>query len=180
MKTPSRKTRAAESTPDSREVASGKEVFVSVGHGLTPDEEAFVQRVKAFLARKDIHAVVIERQTQMIRDPIGRIRSAIGHADGTLVIAIERFRAEDMVEFPRSPHAIACGAARLPTVWNQIEAAMALQAGLPLLILVEERITSQGIIDPTIHPVTPFSLRPADGELPQPVLDALDQWIRTL
>lgn len=173
MKSPSRKSHR-------RESETGKEVFVSVGHGLTRDEEAFLQEVRDFLARIGVRTVTIERQAQMVSDPIGTIRAAIQRTSGTVVIAIERFRTGDVVEFPKSEQAIGLGPLRLATVWNQIEAGMALQAGRPLLLLVEEGLAFQGVVDPAIHEVIHFAPRAAGERLPQSVCDALERWSRLL
>jgi len=36
---------------------------------------------------------------------------------------------------------------RLPTPWNQIEAAMAYAAGLPFLVIVEKGLREEGLLD---------------------------------
>lgn len=157
-----------------------KEVFVSVGHFLSPDQAMFVQWVKDCLAEHGVQPVTIERQAQMSSDPIGTIRSAIEHTQATLVIAIERFRTGETIEFPGSSYAVERGSLRLATVWNQIEAAMSLQIGRPVLVLVEDGITFQGVIDPTIHSVVQFTLREPRDQLSDAVHDALEHWLRAL
>ena len=68
------------------------------------------------------------------------------------------------------------------TVWNQLEAAMAFQAGKPLLVLADERLHREGILDPTASatPVVWFSMD-AEGVVSLgPLADAMLSWLRTL
>src|SRR5579859_6069096 len=106
---------------------AGAAIFISVGHFLTPREARFVESIKDELGHHGLIPVTIERRAQMIDDPIATIRRVIHESAGTIVVAIERQRIVEAVEFPKSSDFRVIAPRVIPTVWNQIEAAMTLK-----------------------------------------------------
>ena len=136
--------------------------------------------VRRYLESAGIATIIIERQVQMMSNPIESIRDIVSRSTGTVVIATERFQTTDTVEFPKTMSPRVWPVRHVSTVWNQIEAAMTLQSRNPLLILCEEGLTPEGIIDPAIHPVVEFAIAEPMDELPQPVAKALAEWCTCL
>jgi hypothetical protein len=61
-----------------------------------------------------------------------------------VVLAFERAHASQYVDRPGSPQQNAVEDVRLPTVWNQIEAAISYVKDKPLLVLVETLQRDEG------------------------------------
>jgi len=66
---------------------------------------------------------------------------------GTVVLAFERAEAHQYVDRPGSPDQAVSQEVRLPTVWNQIEAAISYSKNKPLLILVEQGLRNEGLLE---------------------------------
>src|SRR5712692_2386956 len=111
-----------------------KAIFISIGSGLTPDEEGFVAAVESHLLTQGFSPVTIGRNTYNDKNPLEAIRTSITVTAGTLIIAFARMRILSAVEYPASEAPRRVSHQRLATVWNHIEAAMAYQAGKPLLV----------------------------------------------
>jgi hypothetical protein len=66
---------------------------------------------------------------------------------GTVVVAFERTYSELAVQRRGSDEEKVIEGLTLPTVWNQIEAAMAYTRGHPLLVIVEPSLEREGLLD---------------------------------
>jgi hypothetical protein len=71
----------------------------------------------------------------------------MNECEGAVVIALERFRFPDGEERPGTAHQQTLTDVSLPTPWNQIEAAMAYSRGLPLLVVVDHKLRSDGLLE---------------------------------
>jgi hypothetical protein len=66
---------------------------------------------------------------------------------GTVVCAFERSRASIYLERPGSSDERRSEGVKLPTVWNQIEAAMTYVHKKPLLVVVEHGLKDEGLLE---------------------------------
>ncbi|MCP5048468.1 MAG: hypothetical protein GY940_14960 [bacterium] len=66
--------------------------------------------------------------------------------DGAVIFAFTRYHIPQAIEFPNSDKTEKLKNFRYPTVWNQLEAAMAYGLDLPLLILVERGLKREGML----------------------------------
>lgn len=155
-------------------------VFISVGHGLVPENAALVRLISSYLMSQGINPLAVERRAQQISDPVGTIRSVVQKSAGTIVIATTRYKVSGVTEFPKGSNARLQPDRNLTTVWNQIEAAMTLQCQHPLLILCEEGLMYEGIIDPSIHPLIIYSPEDVSDQIPAHVLEAISDWCKWL
>ena len=154
-------------------------VFISVGHLLSPVQQQLLSQVDALLVKHGKHSVTIGRPT-LQQQPLTLIRDIITETQGTIAIAFVRLKVSVGTEYPGTDFAQHIAPRSLPTVWNQIEAAMTLQAQHPLLILCEEGVTPAGIIDPAIFPVVPFSLNLTSHSLSDSIVSAMCIWLQQL
>lgn len=159
------------------------QVFVSVQRQRDPRQEAFLTGIQQLLRRHRLGWVILDRHADDTPpDPLPHIRDVIASCQGALVIAFERWRSNATVEYPGAPYAIAHGARRLPTVWNQIEAAMAFQAGLPLLVLAQSGVHQQGMTSPrrAAIQVASFTLDTAYQQPDHATCATVEAWCRDL
>ncbi|WP_095205040.1 hypothetical protein [Mesorhizobium carmichaelinearum] len=123
------------------------DVFVSVGTGLSPKQEAFVEALEARLRAVGLTPCTIGRNTFSADAPLRAVTELMDRCAGAVVVALERFRFTEGIERPGSAQEKTLSAVSFPTTWNQIEAAMAYSRGLPLLVLVEDRLRVDGLLE---------------------------------
>ena len=163
-------------------VGAGEElrVFISVGHTLSSEQEQFLVRIEDLLRGQSIAPVTIGRTEQANGAPLQTIQQVIKMTLGTIVLAFARLAIARADEYPDTPFAAPVTQRIMPGIWNQIEAAMTVQAEHPLLILAQAGITYEGIIRPTIHPVEAFVLAQQADELSGNVKHAILAWVQSL
>jgi hypothetical protein len=122
-------------------------VFVSVGATATDEQEAFVRAVETRLQAEGLNPRTVGRNTFSYEAPL---KTAVGLMDkccGTVVIALERMYFQGGIEKRGGPRETQLKEVKLPTSWNQIEAAMAQSRGHPLLVIAEIGLKSEGLLE---------------------------------
>ena len=79
--------------------------------------------------------------------PLKFIQDLMNDCSGTVIIAFERVRVIDGLDRRGSSEEKKISNEILPTVWNQIEAAMAYVLGHPLLVIVENGARNEGLLE---------------------------------
>ena len=121
-------------------------VFVSVGGPSTPSKRHFFEPSKiGFGARASFHTV--GRNTFSSDAPLKTVTELLDKCAGTVVIALERSFFPTGLEKRGGPKQSQVADIKLPTPWNQIEAAMAYSRGHPLLVIVEQGLKSEGLLE---------------------------------
>jgi hypothetical protein len=123
------------------------DVFVSVGGTATEHQEAFVRAVEDRLRSEGLIPHTVGRNTFGSDAPLKTVVDLMDICCGTVVIALERTYFPAGVEKRGGPKETPLADIRLPTPWNQIEAAMAQSRGHPLLIIVEHGLKSDGLLE---------------------------------
>jgi hypothetical protein len=123
------------------------DVFVSVGGTANDQQEAFVRAIEDRLRSEGLVPHTAGRNTFSSDAPLRTVIDLLDKCSGTVVIALERFFFESGVEKRGGPKQNILGNVRLPTPWNQIEAAMAYTRGHPIMIIVESGLTSGGLLE---------------------------------
>lgn len=130
-------------------IAMAIDVFVSVGRTATAAQEKFVQAFEQFMHEHGLSPQMVGRNKFGDGPPLKTIDGTMNTCAGTIVLAFERTCIESGVEMrgggPDREKAIL--QARLPTVWNQIEAAMAYAFRKPLLVVVERGLRAEGLLE---------------------------------
>jgi pimeloyl-ACP methyl ester carboxylesterase len=122
-------------------------VFLSVGGGRTEHQEVFVKSIKDYFNSNGLEAKTVDEYGSTDKQPLKDVEYRMKRCYGAVVLAFERTRIEVGVSRPGAKSQKELKDVRLPTVWNQIEAAMAYARGLPLLVLVEHGLQDEGILE---------------------------------
>lgn len=125
-----------------------RNIFLSVGKTATPEQEGFVCAIEKHLRVNGMVPKTVGRSAFSSGQPLKLVQELMRQCSGTVIIAFERTFIESGVDRRGSPDAAALRGATLPTVWNQIEAAMAYVNGHPLLVIVEQGLRSEGLLEP--------------------------------
>lgn len=123
-------------------------VFVSVGSTCTEQQEAFVRAVEDRLRSEGLVPHTVGRNTFSADAPLKAITELMDSCSGAMVIALERCYFSSGVEKRGGPNELPLHDVKVPTPWNQIEAAMAYARGLPLMVVVEESLKCEGLLEP--------------------------------
>lgn len=122
-------------------------VFVSVGGTATDQQEAFIRAVEDRLRSEGLVPHTVGRNTFSFDAPLKTVTELLEKCSGTVVIALERTYFASGIEKRGGPKESALSDIRLPTPWNQIEAAMAYSRGHPLMVVVESGLKSEGLLE---------------------------------
>src|SRR5438270_7988501 len=126
---------------------SKMQVFISVQWALNEKQQLLLNAVEMHLKQLSLSSIRIEKNSSNIfDDPFPKIRRTLSNCHGAIVIAFERLCCVSGIEY-LGKDLISFDDRRSSSLWNHIEAAMAYQAGLPVLILQEVSLRQEGIID---------------------------------
>ncbi len=122
------------------------QVFLSCG---TPDmqaQEDFISAIEDQLKSHNCIPQTVGRSSFSGRQPVEASRDLIGTCDGAVVIAFERIRIIEGLEKPGSTERKEIQNESHPTIWNQMEAAMAYAQRVPILTFVQRGLKRQGML----------------------------------
>ena len=122
-------------------------VFVSVGGTATEKQELFIRAVEDRLRSEGLVPHTVGRNTFSADAPLKAVTQLLDRCSGTVVIALERSYFAAGIEKRDGPKELALGEVKLPTPWNHIEAAMSYARGLPLMVIVEAGLKSEGLLE---------------------------------
>ena len=124
------------------------DVFISVGRTYNDEQVAFQKAFFDFLRAQGLepHAVGITNFTSS--QPLKLIEDLMNTCSGTVILAMERFYFESGIEYRDSDRTRNLRITKIPTIWNQIEAALAYGLNHPLLVIVEDGIRNEGLLEP--------------------------------
>lgn len=122
-------------------------VFVSVGRVSTPEQEKFVSAIEQYLRDHGFEPRIVGRNAFSSLQPLKFVEQLMRECSGTVIIAFERIYVQEGVEKRGSDAQKTIRETKIPTVWNQIEAAMAYVLGHPLLVIVEDGLRSEGLLE---------------------------------
>ena len=157
-------------------------VFLSVGEPHKESQRKYLDTLITYLKRHGIATETLGRSFLSIENPLRPVQHKMHEVYGAAILAMERFRSRKGVYKEGSASERVVGDQYFATVWTHIEAAMAYQLELPLLILKEEKLIAEGIFDPGIHEWMIIRINPENPEelKRDPIKAYIDSWIETV
>jgi hypothetical protein len=122
-------------------------IFVSVGKNGSSAQEAFVEAVESRIRDAGFVPCTVGRNTWTAGKPLEKVMELMGDCVGAVVIALERSYFPDGIERRGAALEKKLEDVRLPTPFNQIEAALAHAHGRPLLVICEETLREEGLLE---------------------------------
>lgn len=122
-------------------------VFVSVGRTSTPDQEAFVCAIESHMLDHGLVPQALGRNYWSSKQPLKAIDELMSECSGVAIVGFERLRILEALDRRGSDGERTVSGVALPTVWNQIEAAMAYSRGLPLLVVIDQELRTEGLLE---------------------------------
>jgi hypothetical protein len=156
--------------------------FLSVGEPHNSAQLDYLEKLVTYLSRRNIAAQTLGRTFWSIMNPLKPVREKMQEVYGVVVLAMERFHSKGGIYKECSPLERKVGDQYFATPWTQIEAAMAYQLRLPILILKDEKLVAEGMFDPGIHEWMIVRINPnnPDGITRLPVKAFIDDWIEAV
>jgi hypothetical protein len=124
------------------------DVFLSVGTGLNDAQEAFVEALETRLRGAGLVPHTLNRNEWSTLAPLQAINQLMDRCVGALILGLERYHFVEGVERPGSKRETPTGEVNMATSWNHIEATLAYSRGLPLFVIVDERVKAEGMLEP--------------------------------
>lgn len=122
-------------------------VFISHPTPYNKCQKQFLALIETKLADHDLNPVNLGKNNWSFKSPLEPIKKIMSTCKAAVILGLERhhsyigYERENSVDEKEHIHRFTS------SPWIQIEAGMAYQAGLPLLILKEEKLHSEGILD---------------------------------
>ncbi len=126
---------------------AGITVFVSVGRTSTPQQEEFVSGIEAHMVEHGLMPQALGRNYWSSKQPLRAIDELMNQCSGVAIVGFERLSVVQAIDRRGSDAQKELADFALPTVWNQIEAAMAYSRGLPILVLMQEDVRAEGLLE---------------------------------
>jgi hypothetical protein len=127
--------------------AMAKKVFLSCGRCFTPQQEAFVRSFEDYLRTEELEPKTVGRTAFSSEAPLKPIRNLIAESQGAIVLAFERTHIAQGADKRGSKDSTPLSDVPVTTVWNQIEGAMAYCHDLPIMMLAQKGLKSEGLVE---------------------------------
>ena len=122
-------------------------VFISVGGTATDAQENFVSSIENRLRSENLIPNTVGRNKFSADSPLKTVSELMNECSGTLIVALERRYFPSGIEKRGGTKETKLTETKIPTPWNQIEAAMAYSKGQPLLLIIEEGLKTEGLLE---------------------------------
>jgi hypothetical protein len=132
-------------------MASLSPVFFSYPKPWSEDQERFIERVYSYLERRGFQPRTLGVTDYDMDAPLHAIRRLMLESNGFVTVALKRTHVEAGTMMRRGPESsfeeMPLGDRWLTTPWPHIEAAMAFQLGLPVLVFRERGVIADGVLE---------------------------------
>jgi hypothetical protein len=123
------------------------DVFISSGRSYNSNQESFIEAIEELIRTEGFSPRAVGRNDFSSKQPLKFVQELLQQCKGTVIIAFERIYVANGEERRGSAEAREIKSEILPTVWNQIEAAMAYVLEQPLLVIVEDGSRNEGLLE---------------------------------
>ena len=129
-------------------------VFISAGTPADDSQKSFRDTVVNAVELAGFTPRLMNTKDWDYKNPLRGVCRAMNECRGAVVVAYARYQIDAGSEL-RDGGGRPLESVAFPTAWNQIEAAMAYDKGLPLLVVAEKRLRREALLD-SGNDVKPF------------------------
>lgn len=122
-------------------------VFISVGSNGSQSQRDATETIFAVIAATGLSPRQMEKNEWSSEQPLRAIRRVIAECHGAVIVAFTRYEFPSGIERGKNDASISLDATHFPTVWNQIEAALAYGRDIPLLVICESGLKEDGLLE---------------------------------
>lgn len=155
-------------------------VFISHPTPYNKYQENFLSLIELELKKHNLNPTNLGKNNWSFRSPLSPIKDIMNTCAAAIIIGLERHHSliGYEKEFSKDSKELIHKYSSSP--WIQIEAGMAYQAGLPILILKEKKVFGEGILDPQISDsfVFEFDLMKLQKKLSPELQEIILSWVK--
>lgn len=157
-------------------------VFISHPSPYNKYQEKFLLLIEQELKSHSLNPINLGRKNYNYKSPLKPIKDIMDTCSGAIIIGLERHHSLIGYERESSKTEKELIHKYTSSPWIQIESGMAYQAGLPILILKEDKLHSEGILDPQISDsfVFEFELKKLQKELGTELKELILSWTKDI
>jgi len=122
-------------------------VFISVGSNGSQHQRNATETIFSVIAATGLSPRQMEKNEWSSEQPLRAIRRVINECHGAVIVAFTRYEFPSGLEWGKNDVTISLGPTHFPTIWNQIEAALAYGRDIPLLIICETGLKEDGLLE---------------------------------
>lgn len=126
------------------------QIFLSVGTPHLDEQDQFLDRLTRSLRSLRFKPVTLGRTNYDFLNPMQSIRDLMLQCAGAVIVGFERRYAKTALERRGSARETTIREIRTSTPWSHLEAGMAFQLDLPMLILKDRHVHAEGILDQSL------------------------------
>ena len=154
-------------------------VFISHPTPYNKYQESFLSLIDFELKKHGLNPTNLGKNNWNFRSPLKPIKEIMDTCVAAIIIGLERHHILIGYEKEFSKNSKELIHKYSSSPWIQIEAGMAYQAGLPLLILKEDKVFAEGILDPQISDsfVFEFDLKKLQKKLSPELEQMISSWV---
>lgn len=124
-----------------------KKVFISKGNAGTVEQNNFIEAILDTLTFVGLDPRIMNTNEWSHEQPLKAIKKIISDCDGLVIIAFTRTHFPSGYEFRKDHTERELTDISLPTTWNHIEGALAYSLDMPILVIAENGLKSEGLIE---------------------------------
>lgn len=155
-------------------------VFISHPTPYNKHQEIFLSLIESELKKHGLNPTNLGKNNWSFISPLKPIKKIMDTCVAAIVIGLERHHSfiGYEKEFSKGSKELIHKYSSSP--WIQIEAGMAYQAGLPILILKEDKVYGEGILDPQISDsfVFEFELKKLQKKISPELEEIIRSWVK--
>jgi hypothetical protein len=155
-------------------------VFISHPTPYNKHQEIFLSLIESELKKHGLNPTNLGKNNWSFISPLKPIKEIMDTCVAAIVIGLERHHSfiGYEKEFSKGSKELIHKYSSSP--WIQIEAGMAYQAGLPILILKEDKVYGEGILDPQISDsfVFEFELKKLQKKISPELEEIIRSWVK--
>jgi hypothetical protein len=145
-------------------------------------QEEFLAGIEKKLKSHNLNPVNLGKSNWSYRAPMSPIKKIMSKCKAAIIIGLERSHSYIGYDREGSPASSEYVHKFQSTPWIHIEAGMAYQMGIPLLILKEKKLHSEGILDPLVSEffVFEFVIENVFKSLSAELISVIESWINDI
>lgn len=160
----------------------GKNINVFISHPTPYNkyQEQFLALIELELKNHDLNPTNLGKNNWSFKSPLKPIKDIMDTCAAAIVIGLERHHSLIGYEKENSKDSKELIHKYSSSPWIHIEAGMAFQANLPLLILKEDKVYAEGILDPQISDsfIFEFELKKLQKKLSPELVEIINSWVK--
>ncbi|USS85596.1 hypothetical protein M3M35_02840 [Fructilactobacillus myrtifloralis] len=159
-----------------------KNIFLSRPNKFDPIYQNSVDKLTEELDHRGLYPITIGSTVFPNGIPVKEIKKQMHECKGIIILGIPQILIKDGIYKPGSENETRINNKLYPSVWNQIEGAMAFIIGIPIMIIADNELKCDGLFENGTLPLSThrYNLKNSDWINDKSFIDPFNEWIGEL